>query len=286
MTTCSSVTRATTSCSGGDGSDLLSGGKGNDILFGEAGNDIIDGGKGDDILVGGDGSDIFVFDGGGGNDVILDFTPGEDLLQISKHINGLDVSSPEDLASRITQVGGNVVIDLGHGDTPDVGQRRRQRHSGQSRPLLHGSLSLRSACPAPSRGARRPLLRFRGPTCDVRRFDRRHGVSSNAQAFRLGTELAVVIWDMPPQLPALGKFTLAMEQSQPVPLVSMTLPRATAGNACCGQMKPGSEPEARDCPADGSTAAGIRDAAGRTACPPRRGGSVRGISRPMPASSS
>ncbi|PLU63422.1 hemolysin expression modulating protein, partial [Sinorhizobium medicae] len=60
---------------------------------------------------------IFVFDGGGGNDVILDFTPGEDVLQISKGINGLDVTAPEDLASRITQVGGNVVIDLGHGDT-------------------------------------------------------------------------------------------------------------------------------------------------------------------------
>jgi hypothetical protein len=27
------------------------------------------------------------------------------------------VTSPEDLASRVTQVGGNVVVDLGHGDT-------------------------------------------------------------------------------------------------------------------------------------------------------------------------
>ena len=74
-------------------------------------------GAGSDVMAGGAGHDIFVFDGGGGNDVILDFTPGEDLLQVSKDINGLDISSPEDLASRVTQVGGNVVIDFGHGDT-------------------------------------------------------------------------------------------------------------------------------------------------------------------------
>ena len=102
---------------GGAGSDLLFGGEGNDILLGGDGNDILDGGAGDDILIGGAGSDVFLFNGGGGNDVILDFNPGEDILQIQQGINGLDVNSADDLADRVTQVGGNVVVDLGNGDT-------------------------------------------------------------------------------------------------------------------------------------------------------------------------
>ena len=75
------------------------------------------GGAGNDILVGGAGNDVFLFTGGGGNDVVLDFTPGEDILQISSGINGQDIHSADDLASRVTQVGGNVVVDLGHGDS-------------------------------------------------------------------------------------------------------------------------------------------------------------------------
>nr|BBA73373.1 hemolysin-type calcium-binding protein [Ochrobactrum sp. PW1] len=102
---------------GGNGSDLLYGGAHNDILYGGNGNDILDGGAGNDVLIGGNGSDTFLFNGGGGNDVILDFNPGEDILQIQKGINGLDISSADDLADRVTQVGGNVVVDLGNGDT-------------------------------------------------------------------------------------------------------------------------------------------------------------------------
>ncbi|MDH6233093.1 GT2 family glycosyltransferase [Mesorhizobium soli] len=76
--------------------------------------------------------------------------------------------------------------------------------------------------------------------------------SSFAQAFQLCSEVAVVIWDVPAQLPALGKFTLAM-QSRPVPLVSMTLPRADGGQCVLWAMKPGSEAEdAQITAADGS----------------------------------
>ena len=79
------------------------------------------------------------------------------------------------------------------------------------------------------------------------------GGSSFAQAFQLCSEVAVVVWDIPPQLPALGKFTLAM-QSQPVPLVSMTLPRADGGQCVLWATKPGSEAEdAQIAAADGST---------------------------------
>lgn len=68
------------------------------------------------------------------------------------------------------------------------------------------------------------------------------GGSSLAQAFQLCSEVAVVAWDIPPQLPALGKLTLAM-QSQPVPLVSMTLPRADGAQCVLWAMKPGHEAE-------------------------------------------
>jgi GT2 family glycosyltransferase len=79
------------------------------------------------------------------------------------------------------------------------------------------------------------------------------GGFSVAQAFQLCSEVAVVAWDIPPQLPALGKFTLAM-QSQPVPLVSMTLPRADGGQCVLWAMKPGSDAEdAQIAAATGST---------------------------------
>jgi Ca2+-binding RTX toxin-like protein len=45
------------------------------------GNDVIVGGAGNDILVGGAGSDTFVFAPGDWNDTIIDFTPGEDVLE-------------------------------------------------------------------------------------------------------------------------------------------------------------------------------------------------------------
>ena len=75
------------------------------------------GGAGNDVLQGGAGHDTFVFAGGGGNDVVLDFEAGSDMLQIASDINGTGVHSAEDVAARATTVGGNTVIDLGHGDT-------------------------------------------------------------------------------------------------------------------------------------------------------------------------
>ena len=75
------------------------------------------GGAGNDILHGGAGSDTFVFEGGGGNDVVLDFEAGSDMLQIASDINGTGISSAEDVAARATTVGGKTVVDLGNGDT-------------------------------------------------------------------------------------------------------------------------------------------------------------------------
>jgi subtilisin-like proprotein convertase family protein len=66
---------------GFDGLDTLVGGSGNDTLDGGLGNDMLFGGLGDDAFTGGAGNDRFCFDvRGGGNDRILDFQDGRDLI--------------------------------------------------------------------------------------------------------------------------------------------------------------------------------------------------------------
>lgn len=78
---------------GGDGNDTLSGGEGNDYLFGQGGNDTINGGVGDDhihagsgndVVTGGTGHDTFHWqvDAVVGNDVITDFDPLQDALEL------------------------------------------------------------------------------------------------------------------------------------------------------------------------------------------------------------
>lgn len=78
---------------GGGGDDVLLGGAGNDLLIGGIGNDSLQGGTGRDTLIGGEGKDIFRFERGstGGRkrrdaDVISDFTPGEDLIQLDRRL--------------------------------------------------------------------------------------------------------------------------------------------------------------------------------------------------------
>ncbi|MCG5243831.1 hypothetical protein MCW82_29075 [Azospirillum doebereinerae] len=95
----------------------MKGGEGDDFLAGDDGNDRLEGGKGDDILSGGQGHDVFIFSGGGGQDVVLDFKAGEDVLQIARNINGLKVTDAADLAARVTDQHGDAVIDLGNGDS-------------------------------------------------------------------------------------------------------------------------------------------------------------------------
>ena len=82
---------------GGGGRDILNGGGQEDRLFGGAGKDKLNGGTGDDRLVGGggndkllggQGSDIFVFRPGDGRDRIMDFTRGEDLIDLTAFDTG------------------------------------------------------------------------------------------------------------------------------------------------------------------------------------------------------
>ena len=67
---------------GDDGWDRLFGGQGNDFLEGGGGEDVIVGGEGDDLLSGGAREDHFVYLENAGDDVILDFRPGEDFIDL------------------------------------------------------------------------------------------------------------------------------------------------------------------------------------------------------------
>ena len=72
------------SISGSEGADALNGGGGKDKLWGNDGDDILTGGPGADILIGGAGKDVFVIRAGDRDaEVILDFTKGEDRIDLS-----------------------------------------------------------------------------------------------------------------------------------------------------------------------------------------------------------
>jgi Ca2+-binding RTX toxin-like protein len=74
---------------GGSGRDHLRGGDGSDVLKGGSGKDDLHGDDGADILVGGKGRDTFHVEPGSG-DIIADFEPGIDRIEVAGRRVSLD----------------------------------------------------------------------------------------------------------------------------------------------------------------------------------------------------
>ncbi len=109
---------------GGSGTDTLDGGIGNDTLEGGDGNDTLAGGRDNDTLTGGQGADTFVFgddngwndDNDVGDDVITDFNPDEDKIDVS----GTDEWGGEDfdeILEDFHQDGDDLVLEMDDGNT-------------------------------------------------------------------------------------------------------------------------------------------------------------------------
>ncbi|TQV83237.1 Ig-like domain-containing protein [Denitrobaculum tricleocarpae] len=106
---------------GGDDFDIVEGHNGQNVLNGGAGNDLIIGLGGDDILIGGEGNDVFAFgarDNGDeldfdGNDIIQDFTIGEDQVNLEALLDALGIDDADRKDSvTVEEDGGNTVITV------------------------------------------------------------------------------------------------------------------------------------------------------------------------------
>ena len=102
---------------GGVGNDNLDGSSGNDTLYGGAGFDTLKGGPGNDLLQGNFNADTFVFADGHGDDTIADFAAGNALEKIDLSGVSAIVNLSDLLTNHATQVGGNVLIDTGGGNS-------------------------------------------------------------------------------------------------------------------------------------------------------------------------
>lgn len=99
---------------GGEGDDRLFGEEGDDLLFGGPGDDLLDGGPGNDMLWGGPGNDTFVFRDGYGHDVIMDFDPATDRVQLVSD----GVAGWQDVQTRLGEDhDGTAILRLDDGST-------------------------------------------------------------------------------------------------------------------------------------------------------------------------
>ncbi len=96
--------------------NVITGGLGNDVLNGGGGDDLLIGGLGNNTLSGGAGVDTFQWlKGNSGHDVITDFTPGTDKLDLSQLLqgeNGTTASLDDYLHFTVTGSGPSTVTSI------------------------------------------------------------------------------------------------------------------------------------------------------------------------------
>ncbi len=104
------------SLTGDNNSNIINGGLGNDVLNGGGGDDFLIGGLGNNTLTGGSGVDTFQWlKGNSGHDVITDFTPGTDKLDLSQLLqgeNGTSASLDDYLHFTVSGSGASVITSI------------------------------------------------------------------------------------------------------------------------------------------------------------------------------
>ncbi|WP_223538926.1 retention module-containing protein [Pseudomonas sp. BF-R-12] len=101
---------------GDNHNNIITGGLGNDVLNGGGGDDLLIGGLGNNTLTGGAGADTFQWlKGNSGHDVVTDFTPGTDKLDLSQLLqgeNGTAASLDDYLHFKVTGSGDSLVTSI------------------------------------------------------------------------------------------------------------------------------------------------------------------------------
>ncbi|MHC8321728.1 retention module-containing protein [Pseudomonas sp. GB2N2] len=96
--------------------NVINGGLGNDMLNGGGGDDFLIGGLGNNTLTGGAGADTFQWlKGNSGHDVVTDFTPGTDKLDLSQLLQGENstaASLDDYLHFKVTGSGDSLVTSI------------------------------------------------------------------------------------------------------------------------------------------------------------------------------
>ncbi|MDD2031211.1 retention module-containing protein [Pseudomonas sp. 39167] len=101
---------------GDSASNRINGGLGDDVLNGGGGDDVLIGGLGNNTLTGGSGADTFQWQvGNSGHDLVTDFTPGLDKLDLSQLLlgeNGSSASLDDYLHFSVTGSGASVMTSI------------------------------------------------------------------------------------------------------------------------------------------------------------------------------